>query len=146
MRATEISRKMVTSWGLSTLGPLTFGQEEGEVFLGRTMNQNKEISDQTAQKIDEEVRSIIDRNYQRAKKILTENMDTLHMMAEGLIKYETIDAKQISEIMSGKLPSPPDDWEALTLADKEKDSNSSAGKDTVKSINSEPVDGSTGNS
>jgi cell division protease FtsH len=123
MRATEISRKMVTSWGLSALGPLTFGQEEGEVFLGRTVSQNKEISDQTAQKIDDEVRDIIDRNYKRAQKILKDNLDKLHMMAEGLIKYETIDAKQIKEIMSGKEPSPPDDWDAIKNVDKDKDND-----------------------
>jgi cell division protease FtsH len=145
MRATEIARKMVTSWGLSTLGPLTFGQEEGEVFLGRSMNQNKEISDRTAQQIDEEVRVIIDRNYQHAKKILSENLEKLHAMAEGLIKYETIDAKQLSEIMSGKAPSPPDDWESIKMVDKDKNKDSSSGKDSAaKSINSKPVDGSTG--
>lgn len=110
MRSTEIARKMVTTWGLSNLGPLTFGEEEGEVFLGRSMTQHKEISDRTAQQIDEEVRIIIDKNYQRAKEILMANMDKLHLMAESLIKYETIDAKQIQEIMSGKEPSPPEDW------------------------------------
>jgi len=119
MRATEIARKMVTSWGLSSMGPLTFGQEESEVFLGRSVNQNKEISDKTAQKIDEEVRAIIDRNYQHALKILTANMDKLHLMAESLIKYETIDAPQIKEIMSGKEPSPPADWDALKLNEKD---------------------------
>ncbi|KTD59159.1 ATP-dependent zinc metalloprotease FtsH [Legionella shakespearei] len=110
MRSTEIARKMVTSWGLSTLGPLTFGEEEEEVFLGRSMNKRKEMSDRTAQQIDDEVRAIIDRNYQRAKEILVANMDKLHLMAESLIKYETIDTKQIAEIMSGKEPSPPADW------------------------------------
>jgi cell division protease FtsH len=147
LRATEIARKMVTSWGLSSLGPLTFGQEEGEVFLGRSMNQNKEVSDKTAQKIDEEVREIVDRNFQRAKTILTEHLDRLHSMAEGLIKYETIDAKQISEIMSGKDPSPPDDWDELKgmERDKSKDSSSSTGGATAtKTINGKPVDGSTG--
>lgn len=118
MRATEIARKMVTSWGLSTMGPLTFGQEEGEVFLGRSMSQNKEISDRTAQQIDEEVRVIIDRNYQHAHRILSDNRNTLQMMAEALIKYETIDAKQLKEIMSGKEPTPPEDWEALKPTDK----------------------------
>jgi cell division protease FtsH len=118
MRATEIARKMVTSWGLSAMGPLTFGQEEGEVFLGRSVSQNKEISDKTAQQIDEEVRSIIDRNYARAKKIIEDNIDKLHLMAEGLIKYETIDAKQLKEIMAGKPPSPPDDWESLKSVEK----------------------------
>ncbi|MGL5742385.1 MAG: ATP-dependent zinc metalloprotease FtsH [Legionella sp.] len=110
MRSTEIARKMVTTWGLSTLGPLTFGEEEEEVFLGRSMNKHKEMSDRTAQQIDDEVRAIIDRNYQRAKEILVSNMDKLHMMAQSLIKYETIDYQQIQEIMSGKEPSPPEDW------------------------------------
>jgi cell division protease FtsH len=110
MRSTEIARKMVTSWGLSNLGPLTFGEEEEEVFLGRSMNKHKEMSDRTAQQIDDEVRAIIDRNYKRAKEILVAHMDKLHLMAESLIKYETIDAKQIQEIMSGKEPTPPADW------------------------------------
>ena len=124
MRATDIARKMVTSWGLSTLGPLTFGQEEGEVFLGRTVNQNKEISNETARQIDEEVRVIIDRNFQRAKAILTENLDALHRMANGLIKYETIDAGQIKEIMAGNEPTPPADWESLKFVDKDKKTDS----------------------
>lgn len=133
MRATEIARKMVTSWGLSAMGPLTYGQEEGEVFLGRSVNQNKEISDSTAQMIDKEVRAIIDRNYQCAWKILTENLDKLHLMADGLIKYETLDAKQLKEVMSGKEPSPPDDWDMLKMADKNKDK---AGKDGDTKISS----------
>ena len=111
-RATEISRKMVTSWGLSRLGPLTFGEEEGEVFLGRSVSQRKEISDKTAEKIDAEVNDIIHRNYQKAKQILEDNLDTLHLMAQALIDYETIDSKQIKQIMEGKKPSPPDDWDA----------------------------------
>lgn len=110
-RATEITRKMVTSWGLSSLGPLTFGREETEVFLGRTVNQNNEVSDKTAMLIDEEVRVIIDRNYQHAKEILQNNLPTLHLMAESLIKYETIDEKQIKEIMAGKEPTPPEGWD-----------------------------------
>ncbi|MDX2345621.1 MAG: ATP-dependent zinc metalloprotease FtsH [Legionella sp.] len=115
MRATEIARKMVTSWGLSSLGPMTFGEEEeGEVFLGRSMSSNKEMSDKTAQMVDAEVRVIIERNYQRATKIVSENRDKLNLMAEGLIKYETIDAKQIKEIMAGELPSPPDDWDEMS--------------------------------
>lgn len=114
MRATEIARKMVTSWGLSSLGPLTYGEEENEVFLGRSVSQRKEVSDATAQQIDIEVRAIIDRNYDRAKTILNENLDKLHIMAQTLIKYETIDADQIAEIMSGKEPSPPADWDKPT--------------------------------
>jgi cell division protease FtsH len=110
MRATEIARKMVTSWGLSAMGPLTFGQEESEVFLGRSVSQNKEISNETARQIDEEVRAIIDRNFNTAQTLLTENTKTLHLMAESLIKYETIDASQIKDIMAGKEPKPPEGW------------------------------------
>lgn len=109
-RATEISRKMVTQWGLSSLGPLTFGEEENEVFLGRPVSQSKEVSDNTSQKIDEEVKRIIDRNYQNAEKILNDNIDKLHLMAKALIKYETIDANQIKEIMQGNQPQPPAGW------------------------------------
>jgi cell division protease FtsH len=142
MRATEIARKMVTSWGLSGMGPLTFGQEEGEVFLGRSVSQNKEVSDQTARQIDEEVRVIIDRNYEHAREILSANIDKLHLMADGLMKYETIDAQQIIEIMSGKEPSPPDDWEALKTVDKDQDAQGKPDdkKDpTAKSIADDPA-------
>jgi cell division protease FtsH len=118
MRSTEIARKMVTTWGLSTLGPLTFGEEEGEIFLGRSVNQHKEMSDRTAQQIDDEVRAIIDRNYQKAKEILVKHMESLHLMAESLIKYETIDANQIKEIMSGNEPTPPEDWGKTVPLDK----------------------------
>ncbi|OGV34580.1 MAG: ATP-dependent metalloprotease [Legionellales bacterium RIFCSPHIGHO2_12_FULL_35_11] len=114
-RATDIARKMVTQWGLSDLGPLTFGQEEGEVFLGKTVNQSKEISDNTSQKIDAEVAKIIDRNFNAAYKVLNEKMDILHLMAAALIKYETIDANQINEIMAGNEPTPPDDWGKISL-------------------------------
>jgi len=111
-RTTEIARNMVTKWGLSErLGPLTYSEEEGEVFLGHSVTQHKNVSDETAHIIDEEIRRIIDTNYQRARKILTENMDKLHMMAEALMKYETIDAQQIDDIMSGKPPRPPKDWD-----------------------------------
>ena len=82
------------------------------------MNQHKEMSDRTAQLIDEEVRSIIDRNYNKAKDILVAHMDSLHLMAESLIKYETIDNSQIKEIMSGKEPTPPEDWGSFKPLDK----------------------------
>ena len=142
MRATEIARKMVTSWGLSSLGPLTFGQEESEVFLGRSVSQNKEVSDRTAQQIDEEVRIIIDRNYKHAHKILSANIDKLHLMADGLIKYETIDANQIKEIMSGNEPSPPDDLGEVKKVAKAKGSRGKSGglKDsTAETIVDDPV-------
>jgi cell division protease FtsH len=111
-RATEIARNMVTKWGLSErLGPLTYGEDQGEVFLGHTVTQRKEVSEDTASVIDQEVRVVIDRNYVRAKKLLSDNMDKLHLMAEALIKYETIDTEQIDEIMTGKVPSPPAGWD-----------------------------------
>lgn len=109
-RATEIARKMVTQWGLSSLGPLTYAEDEGEVFLGRSMGNRKEASDATFLKIDEEVKKIIEQNYNRAKQILEDNIDKLHHMAEALIKYETIDVTQIDDIMEGKTPKPPADW------------------------------------
>ncbi len=120
MRSTEIARKMVTSWGLSRLGPLTFGEEESEVFLGRSVNNNKEISDKTAEAIDEEIHYIIDKNYKRAKDILESKLDILHLMAKSLIKYETIDSHQIKQILAGQAPTPPADWESLkTLKETE---------------------------
>lgn len=112
-RATDLARKMVTSWGLSKLGPRSYGQEEGEVFLGRSVQQTKEISDKTAEQIDIEVQSIIEHNYQRAKAILTEHLDKLHAMADFLMKFETIDAPQIQKIMSGELKQAPD-WKSNT--------------------------------
>lgn len=141
MRATEIARKMVTSWGLSSLGPLTFGQEEEEVFVGRTVNQNKAVSDETARQIDEEVRAIINRNYEMAVQILNDNIEKLHLMAEGLIKYETIDAKQITEIMSGKPPSPPDDWEELKVIDQHHDQDTNVeSQDSKNTSSNQPAD------
>ena len=107
-KATEIARNMVTKWGLSPkLGPLTYREEEGEVFLGRSVTQRKDISDATSKEIDFEVRRIIDTTYNKAKRTLEEHMDQLHLMANALIKYETIDEAQIKEILSGKEPSPP---------------------------------------
>jgi cell division protease FtsH len=111
-RATEIARNMVTKWGLSDrLGPLTYSEESGEVFLGRSVTQHKQVSDVTAHAIDQEVRGLIDSNYQRAKSILETHLDKLHKMAEALIKYETIDDGQIKDIMDGREPKPPAGWD-----------------------------------
>ncbi|MEN8128808.1 MAG: ATP-dependent zinc metalloprotease FtsH [Pseudomonadota bacterium] len=110
-RATELSRNMVTKWGLSSkLGPLSYSEEDGEVFLGHSVTRHKTLSDETAHAIDEEIRKIIDDNYHRAKQLLEENMEKLHVMAKALMKYETLDSKQIDEIMDGKQPTPPPDW------------------------------------
>lgn len=111
-RATEIARNMVTKWGLSEkLGPLTYSEDDGEVFLGRSVTQHKQVSDVTAHTIDEEVRNIIDRNYERAKQILKEHEPKLHVMAKALMKYETIDRVQIRDIMEGREPRPPAGWD-----------------------------------
>ena len=110
-RATELARNMVTRWGLSEkLGPLTYSEEEGEVFLGHSVTQHKTVSDQTQDLIDEEVRSIIDRNYRRSTRILEEQEQKLHVMAGALIRYETLDTEQIKDIMDGREPRPPQDW------------------------------------
>jgi cell division protease FtsH len=102
---------MVTQWGLSDrMGPLTYSEEEGEVFLGKSYGKQKTLSDDTAQAIDSEIRTIIDRNYQRSVEILGQNEDKLHLMADALMKYETIDVSQIDSIMLGKVPGPPMDW------------------------------------
>ena len=114
-RATEIARNMVTKWGLSErLGPLTYSEEEQEVFLGHSVTQHKNVSDETAHLIDEEVRNVIDRNYGRAQGLLDENLDKLHAMADALIKYETIDSDQIDDIMAGRSPRAPKGWDEDT--------------------------------
>lgn len=111
-RATDIARNMVTKWGLSEkLGPLTYSDEEGEVFLGHSITQHKHVSDDTAHIIDQEIRLLIDRNYQRSHHIIMEHRDRLDAMAEALIKYETIDSDQIDDIMNGRPPRPPQDWD-----------------------------------
>ena len=110
-RATDIARNMVTKWGLSErLGPLAYGEDNGEVFLGKSVTQTKNVSDDTANAIDREIREVIDRNYTRAKNILIEKMDILHAMSEALMKYETIDSEQLAKLMRGEVPGPPENW------------------------------------
>jgi cell division protease FtsH len=112
-RATDLARNMVTKWGLSDrLGPLTYSEESGEVFLGRSVTQTKQVSDVTAHAIDEEVRRVIETNYNKAREILQTNLDKLHTMAEALIRYETIDDGQIRQIMDGQPPTPPPGWDS----------------------------------
>jgi cell division protease FtsH len=110
-RATDIARKMVTQWGMSErLGPMLYAEEDGEVFLGRSMAKVKHMSDDTARVIDAEVKQVIDRNYARSKQILLDNMDVLHTMKDALMKYETIDAKQIDDLMARREVRAPSNW------------------------------------
>ena len=110
-RATKMARNMVTKWGLSDeMGPIAYSEEDDEVFLGRSVTQHKSVSDDTARKIDEVVRGILDKAYQRTTTILKEHLDKLHVMADALLQYETIDAHQIDDIMAGRTPGPPADW------------------------------------
>jgi cell division protease FtsH len=111
-RATEMARNMVTRWGLSQrLGPLAYSEEEGEVFLGRSVTQHKSVSEETSHTIDEEIRSVIDRNYERSEKILKGNIDILHSMADALMKYETIDKYQIDDLMERRPVRDPQGWD-----------------------------------
>ena len=131
-RATEIARNMVTKWGLSDkLGPLTYSEDEGEVFLGRSVTQQKQISPETAQAIDAEVRNIIDRNYNRAKEILKKHKKQLKAMADALMKYETIDRKQIINIMEGREPGPPEGWHDDKSNKSDKKSKSKSSKSPI---------------
>jgi cell division protease FtsH len=111
-RATELARNMVTKWGLSQrLGPLAYSEEEGEIFLGRSVTQHKSVAEETSHTIDEEIRSIIDRNYERAEKMLKENEDILHAMSAALMKYETIDKYQIDDLMNRIPVRAPKGWD-----------------------------------
>ncbi|MFC0047694.1 ATP-dependent zinc metalloprotease FtsH [Rheinheimera tilapiae] len=111
-RATNLARKMVTQWGFSEkLGPLLYAEEEGEVFLGRSVTKNKHMSEDTVKMIDHEIRDFIDRNYVRAKELIEANIDILHAMKDCLMQYETIDAKQIDDLMARRDVRPPEHWE-----------------------------------
>ncbi|HCU05805.1 MAG TPA: ATP-dependent metalloprotease [Coxiellaceae bacterium] len=111
-RATELARNMVTQWGLSEkIGPVVYGEDQGEIFLGQTLaTRHKELSDHTAKQIDEEIKRTLDENYHLAEKILKDRVDILHLMAEALIKYETLDSDQIGDVMEGKIARAPVDW------------------------------------
>ena len=130
-RASDIARKMVTEWGLSnSLGPLNYGKEGGEPFLGQSMGMQRgaDISDETAAKIDKEVRTIIDKCYKDAEKVLGDNLDILHAMTEALLEYETIDSAQIDNLMARKKPGAPESW--ANEKPKEKRPNKPRGKPT----------------
>ena len=130
-RATQIARNIVTRWGLSdALGPLTYAEADEEVFLGRSVTQHKHVSDETARKIDIEIRKIVETSHQVAKDLILANRDKLEIMTDALMKYETIDMAQIDQIMEGKIPDPPKGWD-------------DPGSNNDKEDESDSVDGST---
>jgi cell division protease FtsH len=132
-RATNIARKMVTQWGLSEkLGPMLFAEEEGEVFLGRTSAKSLHMSDETAKLIDEEIKSVVGRNYERAETLIKDNLDILHAMKDALVKYETIDALQIDDLMARVDVRKPSDWDDSDSS-SDSSSNSSEGGAAKKS-------------
>ena len=107
-RATTMARRMVTQWGMSKkMGTMVYGEEEGEVFLGRSVTTHKQVSESTMQKVDLEIRAIIDAQYARARELLEANRDKVELMTKSLLEWETLDEKQIDEIMGGRPPSPP---------------------------------------
>jgi len=107
-RATEMARNMVMRWGMSeSLGPMVYGENEGEVFLGRSITTHKNVSESTMQQVDGEIRRIIDEQYGLARRLIEENRDKVEVMAKALLEWETIDAEQINDIMEGRPPRPP---------------------------------------
>lgn len=142
-RATDIARKMVTKWGLSDImGPLMYEEAAEEVFLGRSAGQHHlAVSADTAKQIDQEVRRIIDECYAIAQKILQENVDKLHLMAQALMLYETIDADQIDDIMVGREPREPKDWSGAAGGSKTADADVGAAS---QGSSSRPIGGPAG--
>jgi len=110
-RATAIARDMVTRYGMTDeLGPMVYADNEGEVFLGRSITKTTNMSEETMQKVDKQIRKIIDEQYAIARKLIEDNQDKMHAMAKALLDWETIDAEQIEDIMQGREPRPPKDW------------------------------------
>jgi cell division protease FtsH len=142
-RASDLARKMVTKWGLSEkMGPLMYDDQEDEVFLGRSYGHQKtNVSGDTAKKIDEEVRLIIDECYDKAEKILKEREDILHAMAEALIKYETLDADQIADLMARRPVREPEYWSDNSSNTKP---NSPSANDSSKKTDEKPAVGPIG--
>ena len=107
-RATEMARRMVTQWGMSdALGTMVYGDNDGEVFLGRSITTHKNVSEATMLKVDMEIRRIIDEQYGLARRLIEENRDKVETMAKALLEWETIDAEQVNDIMEGRAPRPP---------------------------------------
>lgn len=107
-RATDLARRMVTQWGMSdNLGPMVYGEEEGEIFLGRQVTTHRNVSEATMQKVDAEIRRIIDQQYALARKLIEDNKDKIEAMTQALLEWETLDADQLNDIMDGRPPRPP---------------------------------------
>jgi cell division protease FtsH len=114
-RATTLARDMVMRYGMTeALGPMVYAENEGEVFLGRSVTKTTNMSESTMQKVDSEVRRIIDEQYALARKLIEDNQDKMHAMAKALLEWETIDSEQLDDIMAGKDPRPPKDWTPRT--------------------------------
>lgn len=144
-RATDLARNMVTKWGLSErLGPLAYSEDEGEVFLGRSVTQHKNMGDDTARIIDEEIRLLIDINYKRAEKLLKDNMDILHAMTDTLMKYETIDANQIDALMAKDAVPAPKDWVDVDVDDDDANSSTPDQKEKKESGKDGSIGGAAG--
>ncbi|MBC7600302.1 MAG: cell division protein FtsH, partial [Polaromonas sp.] len=110
-RATALARDMVTRYGMTdALGPMVYAENEGEVFLGRSITKTNSVSESTMQKVDNEVRRIIDQQYAVARKLIEDNQEKVHAMAKALLEWETIDGDQLDDIVAGKDPRPPKDW------------------------------------
>ncbi|CAM3743103.1 ATP-dependent zinc metalloprotease FtsH [Avibacterium endocarditidis] len=141
--ATNIARNMVTQWGFSEkLGPILYSEDEGEVFLGRSMAKAKHMSDETAHLIDEEVRAIVTRNYERARQLLIDNMDILHAMKDALVKYETIEEEQIKQLMNRESVTPPAGWDENGKASSEKTAEPNASAQNQSTVDQSAVENS----
>jgi cell division protease FtsH len=138
-RATQMARDMVTRYGMSEMGVMVYGENEGEVFLGRSVTQHQSVSEATLQKVDAEIRRIIDQQYTLARELLEANRDKVETMAQCLLEWETIDAEQINDIMAGKPPNPPKAMSAKPPAHDDKD-----GKDVLPPSAAAPSGGKPG--
>ncbi len=133
-RATDMARKMVTQWGMSdALGPMVYGENEGEVFLGRSVTTHKNISETTMQQVDAEIRRIIDEQYALARKLIEANRDKIEAMTKALLEWETIDAEQIDDIMAGKPPRAPKPSTSTITPEPPKDATPTAPATPVQS-------------
>jgi len=133
-RATQIARDMVTRYGMTeSLGPMVYAENEGEVFLGRSVTKTTNMSEQTMEKVDSEVRRIIDEQYALARRLIEDNSDKMHAMAKALLEWETIDTEQLDDIMANRAPRPPKDWTPRIPP-----SNSGGGSGGTPAVNTDP--------